>query len=547
MGVITLTKESHKDPRKYGIKYEDAQQTLGAKSWIPENDKLPVIKTSSKITIIGAGFGGISTSLACLKRLHTEDFVIFEKHANFGGTWWANTYPGAASDIPAVWYSLNDELTSNWSTVQPQQFELEEYVFRVVDKYDLRKRAKFQTSVTTIKWDEKNSQWIVFARDLKTGQLTIHTSEIVINCIGGLVFPKQLEAPGLDKFKGDYIHSAIWNHSVDFKQKKVLVVGNGCSANQIIPELLRSHDPKHITQVVRSKHWIMPPVPTFLQNVYKLLSGSWVGLLIVRFIVAAIAEARFPLFKGNGLLTNFVRKINTFQSSHYMKKAAPKKYHDILIPEFKIGCKRIIFDHSYLPSLYDERITLKGDEIAEFKEHSVILKSGEEVEVDIIVACTGYDLTRSMSELEIIGKNNISVEKIWREEGISAYKTTMIKNVPNFFITGGPNSATGHASVISALQLAAIFISKVADKIVNGDEKTVVVTDKAYDAWSKEMETELSKCVYGNSAAGCNSWYSNGKNFTTYAYSQLHFRWAMNHPNYKDLEYVSRAEIEKRK
>lgn len=547
MGVITLTKESHQNPRKFGIKFEDAQKVLGPNASIPINDDLPVIRTKSKVAIIGAGFGGIASSLMCLKKLHTEDFVIFEKHTNFGGTWYANTYPGAASDIPAVWYSLFDELTSNWSTVQPHQYELEEYILRVVEKYDLRPRARFQTSINSMKWDDKNQNWVLQARDLKTGQSIVHTADIVVNCIGGLVHPKQLSAPGLENFKGDYMHSAIWNHDVSFKGKKVLVVGNGCSANQVIPQLLRTHDPESIVQVARSKHHIMPPVPALLQNGYKLLSGSYLGLLIVRLCVAAIAEARFPLFKGNSWLSQVLRKYYTWQSNNYVRQNAPKEYHDMLIPDFKLGCKRMIFDHSYVPSLHDPRFTLKSDQIEKFTEHSVILKSGEEFEVDIVVACTGYDLARSIGGIDIIGKDGMSVTKFWKEEGISAYKTTMLKHCPNFFITGGPNSATGHASVVSAIENSTTFIAKVADPVLNGPQKSVVVKTQAYEDWRKELEVELSKCVYGNPAAGCSSWYSDGRNFTTYCYSQLHFWWAMNHPNFKDMEFYSKAAYEKSK
>jgi cation diffusion facilitator CzcD-associated flavoprotein CzcO len=548
MGVITLSKESHLNPGKFRIKYEDAQQTLGPKAYIPKNDTLPPIRTSSKIAIIGAGFGGISTAITCMKSLHTEDIAIFEKHANFGGTWWANSYPGAASDIPAVWYSFYQELTSNWSTVQPPQGELEEYILQVVDKYNIRPYARFQTSVTEMKWSDIDQKWTLYARDLKTGQLIIHESQIAVNCIGGLVHPHQLDTPGLENFKGDYMHSAIWNHNVDIKGKKVIVIGNGCSANQVVPALLREYDPKSITQIARSKHYILPPVPKSLQNGYKLLSRTYLGLLFVRLMVVFIAECRYPLFKGNSLLSRIVRWATTRHSLKYMKGTTPKEYQKDIIPSFKVGCKRMIFDHSYLKSLHDERIDFIGDGLSEIKEHSVITKSGQEVPADIIVACTGYNISKTMLGIDITGQNGIKLSKVWDDEGITAYETVFVKNFPNLFFMAGPNSATGHASVVMAIQNANVFFSKVARPIVEGKSTSVVVKESAYDRWREVSQAELRRCVFGTEFGGCVSWYAEGKtNYTTYPYSQLAFWWAMTHPKYKDFTYVSTEEHEKRK
>lgn len=119
MSTVTLSKVSHKNPAPFRVKYKDAQAVLGPNHKVVINPKLPIIESESKVAIIGAGFGGIASALRCVNQLKETDFVIFEKHDNFGGTWYANTYPGCASDIPALWYSFSGELNSNWSEVQP--------------------------------------------------------------------------------------------------------------------------------------------------------------------------------------------------------------------------------------------------------------------------------------------------------------------------------------------------------------------------------------------------------------------------------------------
>ena len=282
MSTVLITLESHKTPQIYRAPVEETTRILKPNAIVPDNAKLPVKKTSSKITIVGGGFGGLACALTCIKNLKERDFVIFERYKSFGGTWWANTYPGCASDIPSVWYSFFSELNSSWTELRPPQYEIKEYINKVVEKHNIEAHGRFEQAVTEYVYNDSSNSWTIYARDMNTGQRYEHTSKLLVASQGGLVYPSQLKAPGLENFKGKYIHSATWDHSVSFKGKDVVVVGNGCSAAQVIPALLDDYEPKLLTQLVRSKHWIMPPHPKFLQALYWLLSWSRPGIIFVR-------------------------------------------------------------------------------------------------------------------------------------------------------------------------------------------------------------------------------------------------------------------------
>lgn len=537
MSVVELTKQSHEEPYKFRINHDDAQAVLGPYAKTPKDDKLPEVHTTSNVAILGAGFSGIASSLTCLKNLNETDFVVFDKHDNYGGTWYANTYPGCASDIPAVWYSFFDELNSNWSRLQPPQYEMEEYILTVCKKYDLYKHAKFKTIITAIDYNDDEGTWTLTGRNITNGQRIKHTSRVLLCCQGGLVTPQQLLAPGIGNFKGEYLHSALWDHNVSFKGKKVVVVGNGCSANQLVPALLKDYEPKSIVQVVRSKHYIMPPIPKIVHLTYRLLSFSRVGIVFVRWLIATFAEARFPLYKGNGILARFVRWVNTQYSLFYMKSACPKKFQSMVIPDYKIGCKRLIFDYSYLPSLHDPRVDITNESIDHVDEHSVVMKNGDVLEADIIVACTGYDVLQSFGNYKIKGRNGTDVSKVWKEEGPSAYETILIRDCPNLFMIGGPNSATGHSSVVLAIENGCKYFSKVAPKVLSGACKSICVKSLSYYNWFHTTQKELARSVFGTKFGGCASWYSEGGiNSTTYPYSQLSYWWRMRHPKWNDLE-----------
>lgn len=539
MSTITLTKESHESPTKFRAKYDDELIALGIATGKPIDSSLPTIHTSSKIAIVGAGFGGIGAAIKTIEELKETDFVIFDKHENFGGTWWANTYPGCASDIPAIWYSFSHSLATNWSKVQPPQYEMEEYLLRIVDEYNLKEKARFKTSVDLFDYNEKTGLWTLSSHDLKTGQKIEHTCKLVVSCRGGLVLPRNLDTPGLDSFGGKYMHSAVWDHSVDFKGKDVVVVGNGCSAVQVVPALL--NDPQYnvgsLTQVFRSKHYIMPPVPSFLLKLYHLMSFHYYNLMLVRWFLVFVSEIRFPLFKGDGFFARFFRKRLTQRSVDYIHLTAPKQYWDMLMPNFKVGCKRMILDYQYVPTLHDPRLTLAYSGIKEVVKDGVVLDDGKFVKADIIVACTGYDLHKS-GKLPAKTTTGVTVSDLWANEGTTAYRTILVKDVPNLFLIGGPNSGTGHSSVVMALENAIDYYIKVAKPVIKGEKKSVVVKPEAYNSWRVTIQNELKKSVFGTKFGGCVSWYSNEReNPTAFAWSQVYYWYITHFPNYKDLIY----------
>lgn len=536
--MLKNPRESHKRPDDYRIKYKDAVKVLGPDAAITKDDTQKPIVLELKIAMIGAGVSGITASMTCLKN-GEEDFALFEKHDEFGGTWYANTYPGCACDIPAVWYSFFEEVNTTWSEVQPPQYELEEYILKVVEKYGIRKRAYLSTAVTSLKYNDKESNWTIEARDMKTGRKRIHTSKLVLSGQGFLVQPKQLSAPGLyDKFQGVYMHSAVWDHSTDFHGKNVVVVGNGCSANQCVPVLLKDYGVQSLTQIARLKHYIMPPIPNALHWLYRLLSATRIGILMVRSLVAFIAELRFPLFKEYGFLTWLMTYVNYHLSIRYVKKTCPKEYQDLVIPDFHIGCKRLIFDHGYMPSLHDKRMELTDATIASVEEKTVVLTNGKRIPADIIVACTGYDIVKSYLGFDIVGRNNTDIQALWKKEGITAYETTLVRDCPNLFLIGGPNATTGHSSMILAIENACNYFIKVAKPVLDGKALSVSVKSEFYYKWFETVQDELKQSVFGTPHGGCASWYTQGGvNSTTYPWSQITYWWRMLHPKWSQLEY----------
>lgn len=539
MTTVHTTRESHVNRDKFRIRHEDAMGVLGPEAHAPFPSANPIITSNSTIAIVGAGFGGLATAIMCKDQFKTDDFVVFDKHEQWGGTWWANTYPGCASDIPALWYSLFSALNNNWSELRPPQYEMEEYILEVVKLRDLQKHARFGILTQQMVYNTDHGNWTIHGINVKTGQRYEHISTVVFSCKGGLVQPQQLRAPGLDRFQGHYMHSALWDHSVDFTDKNVVVVGNGCSAVQVVPALVDDLKVKSVTQVFRSKHWIRPPLPEGLYRLYKLAAYSRIGMVILRWFAAVVAELNYPMFQGNGIVARSLRWLNMRSCRSYVLGNSPKKYHQLLIPDYKIGCKRTICDYKYIPTLSNPKVQLTNSTIAQVGDHWVELDDGTRVDADIIVACTGYDLTKSFSESgTVVGRHGVNVKQLWKQEGTTAYRTAMIRDCPNFFLIGGPNSATGHSSVVSAIENSCALAARAIRPVLRGEAKSVVVKRSAYYSWFEFTQKKLLTGVFGSGFGGCNSWYSSGGiNATTYPASQVHFWLTVRQDHLNDFEY----------
>jgi cation diffusion facilitator CzcD-associated flavoprotein CzcO len=165
-----------------------------------------------------------------------------------------NTYPGCACDIPGIFYSFSFDPHPGSTFFLPQK-EIRSYLHRVSDKYGITPHIKFNTVFTAAKWSEESNDWMLTLKDSLTGKSYLETVEILILAIGGLAEPNKCKTPGAEDFRGTIFHSARWRHDVSLKDKNVIVLGNGCSASQLIPAIL--HETKCITQFIRTPQWYL--------------------------------------------------------------------------------------------------------------------------------------------------------------------------------------------------------------------------------------------------------------------------------------------------
>ncbi|KAL2867131.1 flavin-containing monooxygenase [Aspergillus lucknowensis] len=499
----------------------------------------------TEVLIIGAGLSGVGFAIRLQQEYPQITYQIYEKAEESGGTWWCNTYPGCACDIPSHLYSYSFALNPEWSAQFPPQAEIEAYSRSVAEKYDIPRHITLRSTVQGATWDETSGTWAVRILDQQTGQVYEKRSRILISAVGLLSEPNDCDIPGAQDFNGKLFHSARWDHSFDWAGKDVVVVGNGCSATQFVPIL--SDGPgkaRKVTQFIRQPHWLEErPNPRYPAAVKWIFRNIPFAMRFFRLAIFLIAESYFPLF--DDVAGKKARDKRMKAQAAYLKRTAPEKYHDILLPKVELGCKRRVMDTDYLACLHRENMELvHSDPIKSITTTGVRTKSGREIHADAVVLATGFKATQPLFPLEIKGVDGISLTEHWANtpsRAPQAYYGACVSRFPNLFILIGPNTATGHNSVIFTAECQINFTLKVLQPILSSlnpspsllsrlnpfartapAPDTVAVTPEAEERESKWIDKASSKYVW---TSGCASWYlhASGRNTTLYPDSQVKF------------------------
>ncbi|KAJ5134292.1 hypothetical protein N7448_000683 [Penicillium atrosanguineum] len=507
------------------------------------------VSVDTDILILGAGSSGIAFAVQLQRQFPGASYEILEKANNLGGTWWVNTYPGCGCDVASHFYSFSFALNPNWSRKFAPQIEIAEYLHDVAVRNDIPRHVRFLATVQSAAFDEDSGTWVVTVRDGVSGKMFQRRSRILISAVGALSVPKSCELQGAERFKGRLFHSAQWDHSFDWAGKDVVVIGNGCSATQFVPVMSDGHKKtRKLVQFSRQPHWLAErPNPTYSRFFKWTMRYVPLAMRLYRFYLYALMEKDFlGFYQDTG---GSIREDLKRTQIEYMKKNAPERYHDALIPQTEIGCKRKVMETDYLACLHRENVELvHSDPIEEVTETGVRTQSGREVQADAIILANGFQTQQVLFPMEITGEDGVTLNEHWDKSSsgsAQAYYGTCVSEFPNFFILMGPNTTTGHLSVIFSTEcevnftlrvlrpiLGALYPSRIwsiltypFQRLFTPAPNTVTVTPAAEHADNNWIQAVASKLIW---ATGCTSWYVDprtGRNTMLYPDWQFNF-WA---------------------
>jgi cation diffusion facilitator CzcD-associated flavoprotein CzcO len=456
------------------------------------------------IAIIGAGFAGIGMAIR-LKQAGIDSFTMFERANEVGGTWRDNTYPGAACDVPSHAYSLSFEQSPGWSHRYSPSAEIQEYLLRLVEKWQLRSHLQLRTEIVEARFDEHRGVWTLTTADEQSV-----TARVVVSGVGGLVDPALPEIKGLRSFGGEIFHTARWNHSLELTGKRVGVIGTGASAVQVVPSI--APQVARLSVFQRTPAWVVPKLDRRYSERRKHLFGRFPLLLRAsRFFQQATSELFGPMIFLDAPRLSAVGEWLSMRHLH--AQVSDPELREKLQPRFQFGCKRILVSDDYWATFERENVDLITDPIEEIVPDGVVTRGGVH-ELDVIILATGFAVGLAKAPFTIVGRKGRSLDAVW-SRGAVAYRGMTVSGFPNWFILMGPNTGPGHTSVLIYTEAQISHTLQAICKLRREGLRYVEVRQEVQDGYNARIQGRMKYMVW---SSGCNSWYlsKDGSNHALY-------------------------------
>lgn len=463
------------------------------------------------VAIIGTGFGGIATAIR-LRQDGFDDLVVLDRAGDVGGVWRDNDYPGAAVDVQCQLYSFSFAPNPHWRNFFAKQPEIHAYLKGVTEKFGLRGHLVLNCAVRQLDWDAAKQRWRLQTRP---GE---RTANHVVIATGALADPMIPALAGLDRFGGVSFHSARWDHDFDLAGKRVAVIGTGASAVQFVPAIQPGVG--HMTVFQRTPAWVIPRHDREIGSRSRLLFRAVPLLQRLQRLRIYLQRELFVLgFRNPSLLKLAERQARNHLETQVSDPALRTK----LLPDYRLGCKRILISDDYLPALDQPNATLITDGIREVDEHGIVDVTGAHHCVDAIIFGTGFQTSRLPLTDRIHGADGRTMAQVW-DGNPTAYLGTSVAGFPNCYLIHGPNIGLGHTSVIHLFESQANYIAAAIGYARAHDVASVEPTSGAQEALIAEVDRLSAGSVW--TAGGCKSWYlnDNGRNINLWPGTTFDYR-----------------------
>lgn len=374
------------------------------------------------VVIVGAGISGVGAAWHLTQQCPETHFVILETQESFGGTWLTHRFPGirSDSDLHTFGYRFKPWTGVPIATAE----EIRQYMGEVIDENDLEQHIRYRHQIVSATWSSTDNLWTVNAIRTDTQEPAHFTANFLWMCQG---YYRHSEGytphwDGMETFKGRIVHPQTWPDDLDYKDKNVVVIGSGATAATLVPAM--AADCAHITMLQRS--------PTYFRagrNAIELaetlrelqVDETWIHEIVRRKILHDQAE--------------FTRR--TFEEPEEVKqelidgvRACVGPDYDVethFTPRYRPWRQRLAFvpDGDLFQGIRDGKASVVTDHIERFTEKGILLKSGEELQADIIVTATGFNLS-ALGDIEF----TIDGEPLAFSDTVT-YRGMMFTGVPN--------------------------------------------------------------------------------------------------------------------
>jgi cyclohexanone monooxygenase len=484
---------------------------------------------STDVAIVGAGFAG----LYAIHKLRGLGLTaqVFEKGSDVGGTWFWNRYPGARCDVEDTEYSyaFDEELLRDWEWTEryPSQPELQRYLRHVVDRFDLAKDIRLNTTVTSAYFDESINRWTVTVDD---GDPI--SARFLIMATGPLSVPKDITFEGLEDFRGAIYRTSTWpEEPVDFAGQRVGVIGTGSSGAQLIPQVAKQADELVVFQ--RTANYTVParnsPVDQLHQawireNTAEYRARRRTGLTDGAGTTSALSdtpESRAAEFRsrwhrgGTGYMTAYTDIMVDPEANEAAAQTVRDMIAEIVTDKdtaksltpvgFPLGSKRLCVVDDYYETFNLDSVSLvdlKKTPLKRVTAHGIETDTAHH-DLDSLILATGFEaMVGALLHIDLRGRDNRSIADAW-SNGPHTYLGMMTEGFPNMFIIAGPGSPSVLSNVVTSIEQHVDWIADCIVHLQSAGAAAIEADREAQQEWVQHVEHIANMTLFPKAP----SWY----------------------------------------
>jgi cyclohexanone monooxygenase len=457
-----------------------------------------------RIAIIGAGPAGIAAGRELLQQGFSE-FTIFDALDAPGGTWRLHSYPGLACDVWAHSYSFSYAPNPDWSASFVGFAEIQAYLADCATRFGLDPHLQLNTRILRCEYVEPG-RWRLESTAGALGEF-----DVLINAMGNQHTPLYPGVEGIDSFAGDSWHATCWNHDVDLRGKRVVVVGSAASAVQIVPEVAK--EAAHLTVLQRSANWIMPRGRKVYSAAQRWRFRHFPAVLnATRWLQGIMmGQVAYAVTLGHKRMGQFEAMVEKFIN----RSVADPALRNVLLPDTRYGCKRGLVSDDFYPALNRDNVELVAEGLAKVTPTGVVTSGGRDIPADVIIYCTGYRVL-DYDRFDVIGRDGQNLGAVMGDEPRS-HKGISVPGFPNFFFAVGPNGLVLNVSYfVTAERSIATIVGLLSDLRKTG-KQTLEVKKEEFERYNQWLDKRFA--LYSWGAPDCHSYYTNESGHASFLFA----------------------------
>jgi monooxygenase len=385
------------------------------------------------VLIVGAGLSGIGAAYRLQEKCPTRTFAILEARECIGGTWDLFRYPGVRSDSDMFTLGYPFQPWTERKSIADGSSILE-YVRETAREHGIDRKIRFNRRVTRASWSSHEARWLVETERGRDDEPARFSCNFLLMCSGYYSYAEGYtpDLPGVARFKGRIVHPQNWTDDIDYANKRVVVIGSGATAVTLVPELAKSA--AGVTMLQRSPTYVAAwPEEDRIANFLRRYLPAKAACAITRWKNVLTTMYFYRLCKSKperakAMILDGVRAElgpDYDVAKHFTPRYKPWDQRLCLAPNGDL-----------FKSIRQGATTVVTDEIETFTETGIRLRSGQELDADLVITATGLNL-QVMGGAEIV----VDGESVTPARTLS-YKGAMSSDIPNLAAIFGYTNAS---------------------------------------------------------------------------------------------------------